>query len=115
MVEGDRFFFLITQRIYCHFSGRATVTGRNTLLLASRFGKPDILYITSDVQYVIFDYKKAGLSLGRGNGRLWRAEVSLGSQGSRGCKAGLLPQACVSLIRVLPGSLPWAGHATYRS
>lgn len=82
------------------------------LLLASRFGKPDILYISSDVQYVIFDYKKAGLSPGRGNGWLWRAEMSLGRQGSPGCEAELIPQACVSLLRLLPGSLLQARCAT---
>lgn len=48
------------------------------LLLAYRLGQPGILYIISDVQYVILDYKKAGLSLGKGSGWLWRAELSLG-------------------------------------
>lgn len=82
------------------------------LLLPYRLGKPGILYIISDV---ILDYKKAGLSLGRSSGRLWGAELSLGRQGSLGCEAGLLFQDCVSLIRLLPGSLPWAKCAKYHS
>lgn len=72
------------------------------LLLAYRLGKPGILYIISDVQCVILDDKKAGLSLGRSSDWLWRAELSLGRQDSLGCEAGLLFQDCISLIRLLP-------------
>lgn len=78
------------------------------LLLAYRLGQPGILYIISDVQHVILDYKKAGLSLGRSSDWLWRAELSLGRQGSLGCEAGLLFRDCVSLIRLLPDFPLWA-------
>lgn len=77
------------------------------LLLVCRLGKPGILYIISDVRYVVLEYGKTGLSLGRSSDWLWRAELSPGRQGSLGCEAGLLFQDCVSLIRLLPDSLLW--------
>lgn len=59
-------------------------------MLVCRLAKPGILYIISDVQYVILDYKKSGLSLGRISYWFWRAEMSLGRQGSLGYEVGLL-------------------------
>lgn len=70
LVEEDRFllFFLIVQRKYYHFSGRAAVTVRNALLLASRFGKPAVFHITSAMQYVVSDYYEASVGAMAGFG-----------------------------------------------